>query len=70
MDGFQGREKEAILISMVRSNPKKNVGFLSEYRRMNVAVTRAKVFVGKTIIIVLHKEKNIGKKIEKKLLIL
>ena len=46
VDGFQGREKDAILISMVRSNDKKEVGFLSEYRRMNVAVTRARKFVG------------------------
>lgn len=46
VDGFQGREKDAILISMVRSNNKKEVGFLSEYRRMNVAVTRARKFVG------------------------
>jgi len=30
---------------MVRSNPKKEVGFLSEFRRMNVAVTRAKKFI-------------------------
>lgn len=38
---LKGREKEAIIISMVRSNKKKEVGFLSEKRRMNVAVTRA-----------------------------
>lgn len=37
-----GREKEAIVISMVRSNDKGEVGFLSDKRRMNVAFTRAR----------------------------
>lgn len=37
-----GREKEAVIISMVRSNDKGKVGFLSDKRRMNVAFTRAR----------------------------
>ena len=43
IDGFQGGEKECIVISMVRSNPKRQVGFLGDRRRINVAVTRARV---------------------------
>lgn len=42
VDGFQGREKEAVVISLVRSNPKGEVGFLAEKRRINVAITRAR----------------------------
>jgi superfamily I DNA and/or RNA helicase len=42
VDGFQGREKEIIIISLVRSNNENEIGFLVNQQRMNVLLTRAK----------------------------
>ena len=42
VDGFQGREKESVVISLVRSNRTGEIGFLADVRRMNVAMTRAR----------------------------
>ncbi len=43
VDGFQGQERDVILISLVRSNDNGNIGFLRDLRRMNVAMTRARM---------------------------
>lgn len=42
VDGFQGREKEAVIISLVVSNSRNEIGFLADTRRINVALTRAR----------------------------
>lgn len=43
VDGFQGQERDIILISLVRSNDQGNIGFLNDLRRMNVAMTRTRM---------------------------
>lgn len=43
VDGFQGQERDVILISLVRSNSSGEIGFLRDLRRMNVAITRARM---------------------------
>lgn len=43
VDGFQGQERDVILISLVRANDEGQIGFLRDLRRMNVAITRARM---------------------------
>jgi superfamily I DNA and/or RNA helicase len=57
VDGFQGREKEAVIVSLVRSNREGEVGFLADTRRMNVAMTRARrklIVIGDSATITTH----------------
>jgi len=56
IDGFQGQERDIIYISLVRSNAKHEIGFLSDYRRMNVAMTRAR-----KLLVVIGDSATIGK---------
>jgi superfamily I DNA and/or RNA helicase len=43
IDSFQGQERDVIYLSLVRSNDRSEIGFLKDYRRMNVAMTRARM---------------------------
>ncbi|MGN1262932.1 MAG: ATP-binding protein, partial [Prevotella sp.] len=43
VDGFQGQERDIVIISMVRANDSGDIGFLRDLRRMNVAITRARM---------------------------
>jgi superfamily I DNA and/or RNA helicase len=45
VDGFQGQERDVIILSLVRSNDEGQIGFLRDLRRMNVAITRARMKV-------------------------
>ncbi len=57
VDGFQGREKEAVVASLVRSNPEGEIGFLGDVRRMNVTLTRARrklILIGDSATVTSH----------------
>lgn len=57
VDGFQGQERDVIVISMVRSNDEGNLGFLRDLRRMNVAMTRARmklIIIGSVVTLTSH----------------
>lgn len=58
VDGFQGREKEVVIISLTRSNANKAIGFLEDIRRLNVSLTRARrklIVIGDSSTITAHK---------------
>ena len=58
VDGFQGQERDVIIISLVRDNTEGNIGFLRDLRRMNVAMTRARmklIIVGNSQTLSRHK---------------
>ncbi len=57
VDGFQGREKEAVVLSLVRSNADDEIGFLKDLRRLNVAITRPRrklIVVGDATTVTTH----------------
>jgi ATP-dependent RNA/DNA helicase IGHMBP2 len=57
VDGFQGREKEAAIVSLVRSNEQGELGFLADIRRVNVAITRARkklIIIGDSATVARH----------------
>jgi ATP-dependent RNA/DNA helicase IGHMBP2 len=57
VDGFQGREKEAVIVSLVRSNEQGELGFLADIRRINVAITRARkklIIIGDSATVARH----------------
>ena len=56
IDGFQGQERDVIYISLVRSNGKGEIGFLKDYRRMNVAMSRAR-----KLLVVVGDSSTVGK---------
>ena len=58
VDGFQGQERDVIVISLVRDNAEGNIGFLRDLRRMNVAITRARmklIIIGNATTLSRHK---------------
>lgn len=58
VDGFQGREKEIVIISLTRSNSQNAIGFLEDIRRLNVSLTRAKrklIVIGDSSTVTSHK---------------